>query len=63
MFEEALIEMGIAYHQIRIAMPRHNGKVGPTPYDEMRFYKHMRMCCFENGRKQLVVYRINSTTT
>lgn len=30
MFEEALIEMGIAYHQIRIAMPRHNGKVGPN---------------------------------
>ena len=26
-FEEALIEMGIEYHRIRIATPRHNGKV------------------------------------
>ena len=27
LFEEALIEMGIAYHRIRISTPRHNGKV------------------------------------
>ena len=27
LFEEALIEMGTAYHRIRISTPRHNGKV------------------------------------
>ena len=47
LFEEALIDMGIEYHRIRIATPRHNGKVERQHRtDELRFYKHMRMYFF-----------------
>lgn len=57
-FEEALLEMGILYHRIRIATPRHNGKVERQHRtDELRFYKHMRMYSLEDGRKQLAVYQ------
>ena len=46
LFEEALIKMGIEYHRIRIATPRHNGKVERQHRtDELRFYKRMRMYC------------------
>ena len=59
--EEALIEMGIEYHRIRIATPRHNGKVERQHRtDELRFYKHMRMFSLEDGRKQLAVYQRES---
>ena len=56
--EEAMLEMGIEYHRIRIATPRHNGKM-ERQYrtDEIRFYKHMRMYSLEDGRKQLVAYQ------
>lgn len=58
LFEEALIEMGIEYHRIRIATPRHNGKVERQHrIDELRFYKHMRMYSLEDGRKQLAAYQ------
>jgi len=58
LFEEALIEMGIAYHRIRIATPRHNGKVERQHRtDEQRFYKHMRMYSLADGRRQLAVYQ------
>lgn len=58
LFEEALMEMGIAYHRIRIATPRHNGKVERQHrIDEQRFYKHMRMYSLADGRKQLAVYQ------
>ena len=58
LFEEALNEMGIAYHRIRIATPRHNGKVERQHrIDEQRFYKHMRMYSLADGRKQLAVYQ------
>lgn len=61
LFEEALIEMGIEYHRIRIATPRHNGKVERQHRtDELRFYKHMRMYSLEDGRKQLAVYQRES---
>ena len=61
MFENALIEMGIIYHRIQIATPRHNGKVERQHrIDEARFYKHMRMYNLEDGRKQLVVYQKKS---
>ena len=57
-FEEALLEMGILYHRIRIATPRHNGKVERQHRtDELRFYKHMRMYSLEDGRKQLAAYQ------
>lgn len=61
LFEEALIEMGIEYHRIRIATPRHNGKVERQHRtDELRFYKHMRMYSLEDGRRQLAVYQRES---
>lgn len=61
LFEEALIEMGIEYHRIRIATPRHNGKVERQHRtDELRFYRHMRMYSLEDGRKQLAVYQRES---
>ena len=63
LFEEALIEMGIIYHRIQIATPRHNGKVERQHrIDEERFYKEMRMYSLEDGRKQLKVYQKKSNT-
>ena len=61
LFESALLEMGIAYHRIQIATPRHNGKVERQHRtDELRFYRHMRMYSLEDGRKQLAVYQQQS---
>ena len=58
LLEEALMEMGIEYHRIRIATPRHNGKVERQHrIDEQRFYKQMRMFSLADGRKQLAVYQ------
>lgn len=58
LFEEALIEMGIAYHRIRMATPRHNGKVERQHRtDEQRFYKHTCMYSLADGRRQLAVYQ------
>lgn len=63
LFEEALIEMGIEYHRIRIATPRHNGKVERQHRtDELRFYRNMKMYSLEDGRKQLAVYQRESNT-
>ncbi len=60
-FEYALEEMGIRYHRIRVATPRHNGKVERQHRtDEMRFYRHMRMYSLEDGRKQLAIYQRKS---
>jgi len=61
MFENALMEMGIIYHRIQIATPRHNGKVERQHRtDEARLYKRMRMYNLEDGRKQLGVYQRKS---
>ena len=61
MFEKALMELGIVYHRIQIATPRHNGKVERQHRtDEARFYKNMRMYSLEDGRKQLAVYQRRS---
>lgn len=61
MFEEALQEMGILYHRIRIATPRHNGKVERQHRtDAMRFYQYLRMYSLEDGRRQLAVYQRKS---
>ena len=61
LFESALLEMGIAYHRIQIATPRHNGKVERQHrMDELRFYRHMRMYSLEDGRRQLAVYQRQS---
>lgn len=53
--------MGIEYHRIQIATPRHNGKVERQHrIDEFRFYSHMRMYSLEDGQKQLAAYQRES---
>lgn len=61
LFEQALIDMDIIYHRIRVATPRHNGKVERQHRtDEKRFYKKMKMYSLEDGRKQLEKYNKKS---
>ncbi len=63
LFEQALEDMDIIYHRIRIATPRHNGKVERQHRtDEKRFYNKMRMYSLEDGRKQIVKYNKWSNT-
>lgn len=63
LFEQALENLGIIYHRIRIATPRHNGKVERQHrIDEKRFYRKMRMYNLEDGRKQLKEYNKKSNT-
>ena len=57
LFEDALKKLKIKYHRIRVATPRHNGKVERQHRtDEKRFYKKMKMFNLEDGRKQLTKY-------
>jgi transposase len=61
LFEQALEDMDILYHRIRIATPRHNGKVERQHRtDELRFYDKLRMYDLADGRKQLAVYQAKS---
>ena len=61
LFEEALLKMDILYRRIRIATPRHNGKVERQHRtDTLRFYDHLRMYSLADGRKQLAVYQRKS---
>lgn len=60
-FELLLQKLDIIYHRIKIATPRHNGKVERQHRtDEQRFYKKMRMYCLEDGREQLTRYNKKS---
>ena len=61
MFEQALEDMDIIYHRIRIATPRHNGKVERQHRtDELRFYDGLKMYSLSDGRNQLAVYQKKS---
>lgn len=61
LFELKLEEKGIRYHRIRVATPRHNGKVERQHrIDQERFYNRLRMFSLEDGRKQLAVYQKKS---
>ena len=62
MTTEDLLEVcGIKYHRIRVATPRHNGKVERQHRtDEKRFYKKMKMYNLVDGRKQLAKYNVKS---
>jgi len=61
LFEQAMSDMDVIYHRIRIATPRHNGKVERQHRtDEKRFYKKMRMYSLADGRKQLARYNKRS---
>lgn len=63
LFEAALEKCDIKYHRIRVATPRHNGKVERQHRtDELRFYKKMRMFNLDDGRKQLARYNIKVTS-
>jgi len=63
LFEQALIDMGIEYKRIRIATPRHNGKVERMHRtDQMRFYSSLKMFSLIDGRKQLAAYNKKSNT-
>lgn len=60
-FELLLQNLDIIYHRIRVATPRHNGKVERQHRtDELRFYKKMKLYCLEDGRKQLAAYNKKS---
>lgn len=60
-FEKNLYACGIKYNRIRVATPRHNGKVERQHrIDEKRFYRKMRMFNLEDGRKQLAYYNKKS---
>ena len=57
LFESKLQEYGILYHRIRVATPRHNGKVERQHReDQRRFYNKMRMFNLLDGQKQLERY-------
>ena len=61
LFEQTLQNLDIIYHRIRVATPRHNGKVERQHRtDEKRFYKKMKMWNLEDGRKQLKKYNEKS---
>ena len=61
LFEEMLELCGIKYHRIRVATPRHNGKVERQHRtDEKRFYKKIKMYNLADGRQQLAKYNKKS---
>lgn len=61
LFEQELKERGISYQRIRVATPRHNGKVGrQNRIDGERFYSKLRMYSLEDGRNQLAVHQRKS---
>lgn len=60
-FEQELEKLGIIYHRIRVATPRHNGKVERQNRQEgERFYSKMKMYNLTDGRKQLSAYQRKS---
>jgi transposase len=64
MFEQLLEDEGIKYHRIRIATPRHNGKVERQHRtDSERFYSKLRMYDLDDGRRQLAKYQKESNDT
>ncbi len=63
LFEQGLERHDIIYHRIRIATPRHNGKVERQHRaDERRFYAKIRMYSLEDGREQLRRYNLLSNS-
>jgi len=61
LFENALMQLDIKYHRIRVATPRHNGKVERQHRtDQKRFYNKMKMYNLADGREQLESYNKKS---
>ena len=60
-FELGLKAYGIEYQRIRVATPRHNGKVERQHrIDQARFYNELRMFSLLDGRRQLAEYQRKS---
>lgn len=52
---------GIIYHRIRVATPRHNGKVERQHRcDQLRFYDKMKMWGIKDGIEQIKRYNEKS---
>ena len=61
LFEQALCRLDIIYKRIRIATPRHNGKVERQHRtDQLRFYDNLKMVSLADGRKKLANYQRKS---
>ena len=60
-FELGLKAYGIEYQRIRVATPRHNGKVERQHrIDQARFYNELRMFSLLDGQRQLADYQKKS---
>ena len=60
-FELGLKVYGIEYQRIRVATPRHNGKVERQHrIDQARFYNDLRMYSLLDGQRQLAEYQRKS---
>ena len=63
LFEQALEDMRIDYRRIRIATPRHNGRVERQHgLDAKRFYKKEKFCSLEEARLKTALYNGWSNT-
>lgn len=61
LFELGLKAYGIEYQRIRVATPRHNGKVERQHrIDQDRFYDHFRMYSLADGQRQMAAYQKKS---
>ena len=61
LFELGLKAYGIEYQRIRVATPRHNGKVERQHrIDQARFYDNLRMFSLLDGQRQLAEYQRKS---
>lgn len=61
LFEQTLEDYKIVYQRIRIATPRHNGKVERQHRtDEERLYSTLKMYSLDDGNKQLEIYNRRS---
>jgi len=61
LFEQTLINKGIFYKRIRIATPRHNGKVERMHRtDQMRLYNDLKIFSLQDGQTQLAAYNKKS---
>jgi IS30 family transposase len=61
LFEDGLAKHGIEYQRIRIATPRHNGRVERRHRtDSERFYATLKMANLADGRRQLAEYQAKS---
>jgi transposase InsO family protein len=61
LFELGLKAFGIEYQRIRVATPRHNGKVERQHrIDQARFYNDLRIFSLLDGQRQLAEYQRKS---